>query len=78
MVRNFYRAIELGQGWAGYLITHEVYFCVLDDGLMALATLTMNFFHPYGYVTGVPTTEETNSIDMKMKSLGPRFGAASE
>ncbi|KAK3174836.1 hypothetical protein OEA41_002082 [Lepraria neglecta] len=46
MVRNVYRAVELCQGWTGYLITHEVYFCVLDGGLMALATLIMNFFHP--------------------------------
>ena len=78
MVRNFYRAFELGQGWTGYLITHEVYFCVLDGGLMALATLIMNFFHPSGYVTGVPTTENTHSIDVKMASVRPSFVAASE
>lgn len=30
VVRNFYRAVELSQGYGGYLITHEVYFDILD------------------------------------------------
>ena len=54
LIRNFYRAVELSQGWTGYLITHEVYFCVLDGALMALAALTFNLVHPAKYVTGIP------------------------
>lgn len=78
MVRNLYRAIERGQGWTGYLITHEVYFCVLDGGLMALATLVVNFFHPSGYVTVAPTTEDTGIINVKMAPFGSSFGAVSD
>ncbi|KAL8830686.1 MAG: hypothetical protein Q9191_001291 [Dirinaria sp. TL-2023a] len=46
IIRNFYRAIELSQGWKGYLITHEVYFCVLDGALMVIAAVVFNLVHP--------------------------------
>ena len=52
MVRNFYRAVELGQGWNGYLITHEVYFAVLDGALMVMAVVIFNIFYPAKYVSG--------------------------
>lgn len=54
IVRNFYRAIELSQGWKGYLITHEVYFALLDGALMALSVGIFNVFFPAGYLTGEP------------------------
>ena len=54
LIRNFYRAVELSQGWDGYLITHEIYFTVLDGALMALAPLTFNIFYPARYLTGNP------------------------
>lgn len=54
IVRNFYRAIELSQGWNGYLITHEVYFAVLDGALMALSVVVFNVFFPAKYLTGEP------------------------
>ena len=54
LIRNFYRAVELSQGWSGYLITHEVYFAVLDGALMALVPITFNIFHPAKYITGIP------------------------
>ncbi|KAF2239605.1 RTA1-domain-containing protein [Viridothelium virens] len=50
VVRNFYRAVELGQGWKGYLITHEIYFCLLDGMLMALSLLAFNIVHPAWFV----------------------------
>ena len=53
LIRNFYRSVELGQGWNGYLITHEVYFCVLDGALMAPAPIILNIWYPAKYVTGV-------------------------
>lgn len=56
LIRNFYRAVELGQGWHGYLISHEVYFCVLDGALMALAPIIFNIWYPAKYVTGIPHT----------------------
>ena len=51
IVRNFYRAIELSQGWKGYLITHEIYFAVLDGALMAMAVVVFNVFFPARYLS---------------------------
>ena len=67
LIRNFYRAVELSQGWTGYLITHEVYFNTLDGMLMALAPLIYNIFHPARYVTGIPgsnTFSSKNEVEM--------------
>ncbi len=61
IVRNFYRAIELSQGWKGYLITHEVYFAVLDGALMALAVGTFNVIFPATYMTGQPEGENDSA-----------------
>lgn len=60
IVRNFYRAIELSQGWKGYLITHEVYFAVLDGALMTLAVSVFNIFFPARYLSGEPETEKVS------------------
>lgn len=57
IVRNFYRAIELSQGWKGYLITHEVYFAVLDGALMALSVGVFNVFFPAKHLSGQPQLE---------------------
>ena len=57
IVRNFYRAVELSQGWKGYLITHEVYFAVLDGALMALSVGIFNVIFPTKYLTGEPKPE---------------------
>lgn len=46
IVRNFYRAIELSQGWRGYLISHEIYFALLDGAMMAMAVGVFNVFFP--------------------------------
>ena len=54
IIRNFYRAIELSQGWEGYLITHEPYFDVLDGTLMVLAAVVFNFVHPAWFMEGPP------------------------
>jgi len=45
-IRSIYRTIELLQGWNGYLITHEVYFIVLDGAMMAACGGVFNFVHP--------------------------------
>lgn len=62
IVRNFYRAVELSQGWKGYLITHEVYFAVLDGALMLLSVGVFNIFFPARYLTGEPTTENGHEL----------------
>jgi hypothetical protein len=45
-VRSIYRTIELLQGWRGYLITHELYFTVLDGVMMVVAGAVFNIFNP--------------------------------
>ena len=62
IVRNFYRAVELSQGWKGYLITHEVYFAVLDGTLMALSVGIFNMFFPARYLTSEPTSNNGHEI----------------
>ena len=75
VVRNFYRAVELGQGWTGYLITHEIFFCLLDGMLMALSLLVFNFVHPARYLN---PGRETSARDLEKErpsdaSLEPTF-----
>lgn len=45
-VRSIYRTIELLQGWRGYLITHELYFIVLDGVMMIVACAVFNLLNP--------------------------------
>ncbi|RAH48048.1 RTA1 domain-containing protein [Aspergillus brunneoviolaceus CBS 621.78] len=69
-VRSIYRTIELSQGWSGYLITHEVYFIVLDGVMMVLAVAVFNVFHP-GWLLPKgavkPFHREINSFDMERR-----------
>ncbi|KAJ7467892.1 RTA1-like protein [Mycena galericulata] len=45
-IRSIYRIVELGDGWTGKVITTELYFNVLDGGMVTLAIFTMNIVHP--------------------------------
>ncbi|KAJ6498214.1 RTA1 like protein-domain-containing protein [Mycena vulgaris] len=45
-IRSLYRIIELSTGWNGRIIETEVYFNVLDGGMVILAIFTINFAHP--------------------------------
>ncbi|KAJ7690199.1 RTA1 like protein-domain-containing protein [Mycena rosella] len=45
-IRSVYRIVELSGGWNGPVIQTEVYFNVLDGGMVVLAIFTMNFAHP--------------------------------
>jgi hypothetical protein len=45
-IRSIYRAIELLQGWSGYLITTQRYFIALDGAMMVLAVAVFNVVHP--------------------------------
>ncbi|KAJ7584401.1 RTA1 like protein [Mycena floridula] len=42
----FVRTVELNDGFAGRIITTEVYFNVLDGAMITLAMYTVNFAHP--------------------------------
>ncbi|KAJ7323665.1 RTA1-like protein [Mycena albidolilacea] len=46
VIRSIYRLIELSGGWNGRIIRTEVYFNVLDGGMVTLAIFTLNFVHP--------------------------------
>jgi len=45
-IRSVYRIIELQGGWRGRIIRTQVYFNVLDGGMVVLAIFTLNFAHP--------------------------------
>ncbi|KAJ7699336.1 RTA1 like protein-domain-containing protein [Mycena rosella] len=45
-VRSVYRIIELSGGWNGRIIHTEVYFNVLDGGMVVLAIFSFNLAHP--------------------------------
>ena len=68
IIRNFYRAIELSQGWSGYLITHEVYFCVLDGALMVIAAVVFNLVHPVWCLPEPTATEFTVEQEIEEKA----------
>ncbi|GAA5924377.1 hypothetical protein JCM1841_001681 [Sporobolomyces salmonicolor] len=46
LIRCIYRTVELAEGWSGYLITHEPYFCVLDSMSMVLCQAVFCFTWP--------------------------------
>jgi len=45
-IRSIYRTIELLQGWRGYLITHEIYFVVLDGVMVTICGGIFVFLNP--------------------------------
>ncbi|EIN13774.1 RTA1 like protein [Punctularia strigosozonata HHB-11173 SS5] len=45
-IRSVYRTIELADGWTGRIIQTQVYFNVLDGGMITAAMFCLNFFHP--------------------------------
>jgi hypothetical protein len=45
-IRCIYRAIELSQGWKGFLITHETYVFCLDGAMVLASCLIFVVFHP--------------------------------
>ncbi|KAJ6498226.1 RTA1 like protein-domain-containing protein [Mycena vulgaris] len=46
LIRSIYRIIELSTGWHGRIIETEVYFNMLDGGMVVLAIFVINFAHP--------------------------------
>ncbi|OJJ51641.1 hypothetical protein ASPZODRAFT_442865 [Penicilliopsis zonata CBS 506.65] len=61
-IRSIYRTIELSQGWTGYLITHQVYFVVLDGVMMVLAVVVFNFVHPGWFM---PNAKRVYQVEME-------------
>lgn len=46
IIRGGYRSAELAEGWGGYLLQHEAYFCVLDSALMVICQGVFCFVWP--------------------------------
>ncbi|KAJ7226607.1 RTA1-like protein [Mycena rebaudengoi] len=59
-IRSIYRIVELAQGWDGRILRTEVYFNVLDGGMITIAMFVLNFAHP-GRLLG--STRPTASPD---------------
>ncbi|KAF9237338.1 RTA1 like protein-domain-containing protein, partial [Melanogaster broomeanus] len=59
-IRSVYRTIELSDGWSGRIISTQIYFNVLDGGMVTLAIYTLNLAHP-GFFLREPVPEEENS-----------------
>jgi len=51
-IRAVYRTIELANGWHGRIISTQVYFNVLDGGMITLAMYTLNLIHPGIFLHG--------------------------
>ncbi|THH15977.1 hypothetical protein EW146_g4582 [Bondarzewia mesenterica] len=52
-IRSVYPVVELSDGWNGRVISTQVYFNVLDGGMITLASYTLNIFHP-GFLLRAP------------------------
>lgn len=61
MVRCIYRVIELGQGTGGFLLTHEIYFYLLDSLPLLIGICTYIIYWPTKYLEASvkPTNEMT-------------------
>ncbi|KAJ6474049.1 RTA1 like protein-domain-containing protein [Mycena vitilis] len=63
-IRSVYRIIELTGGWNGRIIHTQVYFNVLDGGMVVLAIFALNFAHP-----GLLLQHTSSKEEMKLESL---------
>ncbi|KAK6969103.1 RTA1 like protein-domain-containing protein [Favolaschia claudopus] len=68
-IRSVYRLIELSDGWNGRIIETEVYFNVLDGGMVVLAIFTLNFIHPGVFLAAEPQPSAyTSPSEIKLRS----------
>ncbi|KAJ7053141.1 hypothetical protein C8F01DRAFT_1330344 [Mycena amicta] len=63
-IRSVYRIIELAGGWTGRIIHTQVYFDVLDGGMIVLAIFTWNFIHPGMFLPLPKQLAEAKALDM--------------
>ncbi|KAK6419183.1 hypothetical protein LTR95_017099, partial [Oleoguttula sp. CCFEE 5521] len=45
-VRSIVRVVEYAEGYAGYIMEHEIFLYIFDAVVMWLAMVTMNWIHP--------------------------------
>ncbi|KAF8162184.1 RTA1 like protein-domain-containing protein [Mycena galopus ATCC 62051] len=72
-IRSVYRLIELSGGWNGRIIHTEVYFNVLDGGMVTLAIFTLNFIHP-GMFLEPPHSKAKGFENQELQSLNSGQG----
>ena len=70
-IRSAYRTVELLQGWSGYLITHQIYFIVLDGGLMVLAVAIFNLLNPGWLLNSVSGGMATPDMELETMVTRP-------
>ncbi|KAJ7065693.1 RTA1 like protein-domain-containing protein [Mycena amicta] len=66
-IRSVYRIIELVGGWNGRIIHTQVYFDVLDGGMIVLAIFTWNFIHPGMFLLLPKQVAEAKGLDMESR-----------
>ncbi|OTA57469.1 RTA1-domain-containing protein [Hypoxylon sp. EC38] len=68
--RSIFRAVELIEGWNGYLMMHEVYFIALDGALMVLAVMIFLLFDPARTIPKVYRAVKKDSGELSEYSAG--------
>ncbi|KDQ63571.1 hypothetical protein JAAARDRAFT_29591 [Jaapia argillacea MUCL 33604] len=66
-IRSVYRTVELTDGWNGRIISTQVYFNVLDGGMITLAIYTLNLFHPGRLLTPLPSDSGTQTPEKQTR-----------
>jgi len=70
-IRSIYRSVELLQGWNGYLITHQIYFVVLDGVLMVMAVAVFNVLSPGWLLNGSAAEKGESDVEIVNRDMGP-------
>lgn len=65
-IRSVYRVIEYGQGFDGYLVSHEAYLYLFDALMMFLVQILFNVVHP----GAILQADEKSSNDIEMGMFG--------
>lgn len=72
-VRCIFRAVELAEGWTGFLMLHEGYFIALDASLMALAVGIFLLFDPARIIPKGTGAFMRSSMEMKPSVMTAEF-----
>ena len=65
MVRSVLRVIEYAQGYAGYILSHEVFLYVFDGTLMFIAVAIFNVVHPSELLPGRTKLSDEAHVSME-------------
>ncbi|TFK73782.1 RTA1-domain-containing protein [Pluteus cervinus] len=70
VIRAIYRTVNLADGWGGRVMTTELYFNVLEGGMIVLSIYTFNFVHPGAFL---PAGNREKIRDLELKKMGSEF-----